>query len=239
MYTSIHGSQQMLVSLCNAVNRMQQRLSELEDKLSQSPPPSAVTTVTTVTTGEREKAQDSFKIANDLQNMMTESLASMRSSIATLAGEIDSVKSASSLNNNNNNKNTQEVHELVRREAENSAKKQRDLLEAILGAKFERQVAAAVQAATDRQREEVMAKFAGLEQQLAQLADAQRSMADATAYVAPESTLADDILLELNMAPVQQTGTPDDSTGGKAAGGGRAGRGGRAAGAGRSSGRGK
>ena len=167
MYHSINTSQQVLTKLCTAINQLQLQVNEVKDEMARMQPAGAAPRASPATAASAEI-------------MRSEILSEVRSAVSSVTQDVDAVKrdiavlklsssssSSAASGGLQNNMQTAEVEALVRKETDANSKKQRDLLEALLTAKYDRMIARSIQDASDAQRRELMCKVDSSNQDLA------------------------------------------------------------------------
>ena len=146
MYQAVNSSQAVLTRLCVTVNKLQSNVSALRDEVStlRSDPPAAVARAAPIV---HKPDDDAVKhrmdiIASDVDALKRD-VASLKLTPST-APPVDHATWSNA-----------EIEAYVRKECETNAKRQRDLLEALLTARYDRHVNRAVQDATETLRAEI------------------------------------------------------------------------------------
>jgi hypothetical protein len=167
MYNSVASSQQMLIKVCAVVNQLQSQVKEVKEAVG------SVTTLGATTTevtngGKTKHIEHSDYVRTSLHNFATDlevvkrDLAQLKAEHLLLASKLSN-NGSSSTNGNSTTPaaglSSGDIEALVKKECDVTAKKQRELLEALLSAKYDKMISRCVQEACDNQRRELLCKL--------------------------------------------------------------------------------
>lgn len=168
MYNSIASSQQVLNKICVAVNHLQGKYKEIQDDISMMKCDGKYVNANrcSMAAAAHVAPDDSLKnvVMQDVRNMMSNfqsELDSIRKDVAVLKLAPRSSPASTSTTP------PPDMDAFVKRECEASSKKQRDLLEALLTAKYDRMITRSVQDACENQRRELLCRVDSTNQDLA------------------------------------------------------------------------
>lgn len=166
MYNSVCSSQHALASACQALNKLQVRVLELE-KVVQTSISSVGDTSSNnnINSNNNNNNIDAMKamvqsmVTNVVQDVLRAPLEGIRKDIESCRRDMEqsTISNKSSSSPPINETSSIEVH--IRKECETSAKKHRDLLEALLTTKYDRMIAKSVQDICETQRQELLTRI--------------------------------------------------------------------------------
>jgi hypothetical protein len=161
MFQNMNTSQAVLTRLCVTVRGLQNSLNTLREEVIHHQAPVApqqqgkgqLSTVddAAIKTRIEAIAHDLDALKRDVATLKVSQVASPNPSSSTLPPTPASQDSASYSN--------AQIEALVRKECETHAKRQRDLMEALLTARYDRQIARSIQDALDTMRQDVKIMF--------------------------------------------------------------------------------
>jgi hypothetical protein len=167
MYSSISTAQHVLNRLCVTVNQLQGSLKDVQDELHRRSSTSGVVA--------SSPSPDNNNTSNLERSMLTKRVDNLTQDVEHMKKELASgiqQAMASSSKPAALPPSGGELDTVVRRECEASVKKQRDLLEALLTAKYDKLVARCVQDGIDNLRKELLCRMDTMSHDLSGAIDA-------------------------------------------------------------------